>query len=175
MRDTSTETELAGGLEELNLDSKNKPLEKGNKQINKEDETLVVLLDWHNTLEKDEVVSQENIKSLEKLLEHCQVVLLSAVDTAKRRKQVLHDMLPSHIHQNLGKEVCWKKCGPGGKADLCWLWEATAIFDDNLQICQECEAWEIDAYQVSYKHPAKGSFPTFVEAVNAFLVDYSEW
>ena len=141
-------------------------------------EKPLVVVDWHNTLEKDEVVSQENIKSLEKLLEHCQVVLLSAVDTAKRRKQVLHDMetmLPSHIHQNLGKEVCWKKCGPGGKADLCWLWEATAIFDDNLQICQECEAWEIDAYQVSYKHPAKGSFPTFVEAVNAFLVDYIEW
>ena len=140
-------------------------------------EKPLVVVDWHNTLEKDDVVSQENIKSLEKLLEHCQVVLLSAVDTAKRRKQVLHDMetmLPSHIHQNLGKETCWKKCGPGGKADLCWLWEAIAIFDDNWHICQECEAWEIDAYQVTYKHPARGSFPTFVEAVNAFLVDYIE-
>ena len=52
MRDTSTETELAGGLEKLNLNSKSKPLEKGSKNVKKEDEKLVVLLDWHNTFGK---------------------------------------------------------------------------------------------------------------------------
>ena len=137
-------------------------------------ERPVVVVDWHNTLEKDNVVSQDNLAGLEKLQEHCTVILLSAVDTAKRQKQVLVDMdamIPDHIHQKgLGKETCWEKCGEGGKADLAWLWDAVAIFDDNLQICQECEAWGIDAYQVSQKKGAKGAFPTFWKAVDAFLV-----
>ena len=137
-------------------------------------EKPVVVVDWHNTLEKDDVVSQDNLTGLEKLQEHCRVILLSAVDTVSRKKQVLVDMdamIPDHIHQHgLGKEICWKKCGEGGKADLAWQWDAVAIFDDNWQICQECEAWGIDAYQVSQKKAAKGAFPTFWKAVDAFLV-----
>jgi len=135
-------------------------------------EKPVVVVDWHNTLEKDDVVSQDNLAGLEKLQEHCRVILLSAVDTVSRKKQVLVDMdamIPDHIHQ-LGKETCWKKCGEGGKADLAWQWDAVAIFDDNWHICQECEAWGIDAYQVSQKKAAKGAFPTFWKAVDAFLV-----
>lgn len=137
-------------------------------------EKPVVVVDWHNTLEKDDVVSQDNLAGLEKLQEHCRVILLSAVDTVSRKKQVLVDMdamIPDHIHQQgLGKETCWKKCGEGGKADLAWQWDAVAIFDDNWHICQECEAWGIDAYQVSQKKAAKGAFPTFWKAVDAFLV-----
>ena len=137
-------------------------------------EKPVVVVDWHNTLEKDDVVSQDNLAGLEKLQEHCRVILLSAVDTAFRKRQVLVDMdamIPDHIHQQgLGKETCWKKCGEGGKADLAWQWDAVAIFDDNWHICQECEAWGIDAYQVSQKKAAKGAFPTFWKAVDAFLV-----
>ena len=135
-------------------------------------EKPVVVVDWHNTLEKDDVVSQDNLAGLEKLQEHCRVILLSAVDTVSRKKQVLVDMdamIPDHIHQQgLGKETCWKKCGEGGKADLAWQWDAVAIFDDNWHICQECEAWGIDAYQVSQKKAAKGAFPTFWKAVDAF-------
>ena len=137
-------------------------------------EKPVVVVDWHNTLEKDDVVSQDNLAGLEKLQEHCRVILLSAVDTVSRKKQVLvgmDAMIPDHIHQQgLGKETCWKKCGEGGKADLAWQWDAVAIFDDNWHICQECEAWGIDAYQVSQKKAAKGAFPTFWKAVDAFLV-----
>jgi hypothetical protein len=49
-------------------------------------EKPVVVVDWHNTLEKDDVVSQDNLAGLEKLQEHCRVILLSAVDTVSRKK-----------------------------------------------------------------------------------------
>ena len=76
-------------------------------------EKPVVVVDWHNTLEKDDVVSQDNLAGLEKLQEHCRVILLSAVEAATRKKQVLVDMdamIPDHIHQQgLGKvlEEMW--------------------------------------------------------------------
>ena len=138
-------------------------------------EKPVVVVDWHNTLEKDNVVSQDNLAGLEKLQEHCRLILLSAVDTAKRERQVLVDMdamIPDHIHQQgLGKETCRVKCGEGGKADLPWQWDAVAIFDDNWQICQECEALGIDAYQVSQEKAAKGAFSTRVPMLSSLGKD----
>ena len=135
-------------------------------------EKPVVVVDWHNTLEKDDVVSQDNLAGLEKLQEHCRVILLSAVDTVSRKKQVLVDMdamIPDHIHQQgLGKETCWEKCGEGGKADLAWQWDAVAIFDDNWHICQECEAWGIDGLPGLTEEGSQGGLPHLLESCGCF-------
>ena len=115
-------------------------------------------------------MSQDNLAGLKKLQSdpalcsgHCHK------EKASPGGHGCHDPRP-HSPAGSWKRTCWMKCGEGGKADLAWQWDAVVIFDDNWQICQECEAWGIDAYQVSQKKAAKGAFPTFWKAVDAFLV-----
>ena len=181
LRDTSPETELAGGLEKLNLHSKNKPLEKGSKDVKKEDEKLVVLLDWHNTLEKDDEVPESHLEALEKLLGKAdEVHLLSYVGSWKRQGQVMHDMytkLPQWMLDEMASiATCWEKTGVGGKCAIACDWGCHAVFDDAHDILRECKAWGLEVYGVQkpglwgMDGLSKGErFDSFPEAVDAYL------
>lgn len=52
----------------------------------------VVVVDWHNTLEKDDDVSGDNLKMLSSLMDKCQVHILSYVQSTKRENEVLANM-----------------------------------------------------------------------------------
>ena len=141
-----------------------------------------VIVDWHFTLEVNDQVSDDNIKALEVLVEKCKrVTLLSYVASNQRAQQVqkdMQDLLPGDLYRRLGKAICWKKTGPGGKCDKSWAKQAAFIFDDNKEICQECLRWGIQPFPINGPHQqhawARKSYDTFSEAVSDFLASHPE-
>lgn len=136
----------------------------------------VVVVDWHEVLEVDEVVSKENLQALDLLLEKVEVILLSYVVQASRVARLAQDikqMLPQH-GRLFGKEVCYAKTGPKGKCALACQWQAIAIFDDNRSICKESLDWGLQIYPIRSRHQdhkwiGGASYSTFAEAVLKFL------
>lgn len=135
----------------------------------------VVVVDWHNTLEKDDDVSGDNLKMLSSLMEKCQVHILSYVQSTKRENEVLANMWRLPQRPNLhGMSTTWVQTGRGGKCDLAWRQGAIAIFDDSPAIIKECKEWGLEVYAIQTRKEAhaylgKGEvFATFADAARAF-------
>ena len=85
----------------------------------------IVVVDWHNTLEKDDEVPQHNFEALVDLLGKAEVHLLSYVKNEVRKKAVLLDM--KKVRQSLekdkpqGLDVVWHMTGKGGKCDVAYM------------------------------------------------------
>ena len=152
-----------------------KPLEKGqDKPLEKGKPRVVV--DWHNTLEHDDVVSGENSAALDLLLGKAHVSLLCYVDSWKRYNSTMaamHDL--PQIDELEGVHCCWAKCGRNGKAVWALNYGAEAIFDDNTWIIRESIEWGLQGYAIQtpfhthYQLPSKCVYKTFKEAVEAYL------
>ena len=133
-----------------------------------------VLVDWHHTLEFHGHVSDDDLFALEKLLSKAEVIILSYVASQGRAKKVpeeIEDLIPFH-HKLLGKEICWKKVGNHGKVALAYNWGATAIFDDNVDICKEASAWNLEYYPIEgwgWHSWCGGGYASFAKAVDAYL------
>ena len=87
----------------------------------KKDGKPVVVVDWHNCLEKDDVVPEENLHALQKVLEVADVRIISWVGSEARRKSALkqiRDLLPAEtLKKAKGYQCVRYRCGEGGKVD----------------------------------------------------------
>ena len=114
---------------------------------------LVVIVDWHETLEKGDKVSWANSKALTKLLEKADVHLLSWVGSKKRELKAVQDMSAlAQADQLTAMTTCYKKTGEGGKVDYACEVGACAIFDDCREIIQEGLRWDLQVYPIKTHH-----------------------
>ena len=143
-------------------------------------EKPLVIVDWHQTLENNDAISNRDLHALELLASRCRVCILSYVASDTRAEKVMediHTLVPFH-EQLFGKEVCWAQVGHRGKCHIACEMDAMAIFDDNRKICQECMQWGLDVYPIRTQNQphkwilAEGSFGTFAEAVDKFFSHY---
>lgn len=157
---------LVGQLDEA-LEKAKKALEKA-----KAEEVIHICVDWHNTLEKDDDVSADNMAALTCLLQVAKVHLISFVGSGSRKKQVLKDMkmLPQYDKLSTSMAI-FNQLGEDGKVDWACHLGCTVIFDDQPEIIKEAKQWGLDAYGIAHpraKH--KGQFwATFAEAVLDYL------
>ena len=161
------------------LDSK-EALEKASKITLKPRAQMpkrVVVVDWHQSLEKDDTVPESHQESLEKLLQVAEVHILSYVASRSRMVQVHQDvrrMVRSQA-QLAGVHTCWQKVGWDGKAAYCQWLKAEAIFDDDEKICVDCFGKGICTFALmsgkSHHNylPARNVFKDFPEAVQEYL------
>ena len=93
-------------------------------------------IDWHHTLEVDEVVTGANLRSLEALRSQgYQVFLLSFCGHVRKLEvQARLDKLPFKFDQ-----VAFTSSRTGAKGKAEWMMRNSVghIFDDNNDICQE--------------------------------------
>ena len=135
-----------------------------------------MVVDWHNTLEKDLQVTPRNLYALEMLADRCQVLVLSYVNSSWRENQELElvSKLPQ-AHKLMGYQCCWKQVGQDGKVDIACDLNAIAIFDDAKCICQEAEKWGLQVYPIQTETQMHSwhyrQYACFAEAVDAFLKD----
>ena len=85
--------------------------EKKEESSLKKEGKPVVVVDWHNCLEKDDVVPEENLHALKKVLEVADVRIISWVGTEARRKAALkqiRDLLPADTLKKVkGYQCVW--------------------------------------------------------------------
>ena len=122
---------------------------KGKKGKGKSPAREKVLVDWHNTLEKDGVIPVENQRALERLLEKAEVFVLSWVGSQWRKNQVMHEMQNCRFYGQLSAvETTGQKIGKFGKASYAHWWGCSAIFDDCNEIILDAEYQNLQAYAI---------------------------
>ena len=149
------------------------PLPKG-AWVLKQNPNTRVAIDWHHTLEVDEVVTGANLRSLEALRSQgYQVFLLSFCGHVRKLEvQARLDKLPFKFDQ-----VAFTSSRTGAKGKAEWMIRNSVghIFDDNNDICQEALSKGLSVYPVSPKRHwvfnGKRAHPTLCGAVAAFLLD----
>ena len=137
----------------------------------------VVVVDWHDSLEKEDQVPLLHQQALEKLMDHAEVHLLSYVASTKREIQVHQDVrdMVKAMHRLAGVHTTWSKVGWQGKAAWCKWLNAEAIFDDDEKICRECFGKGIQTFALmsgrsSHNYlPARVVFKDFPEAVDEYI------
>ena len=137
----------------------------------------VVVVDWHNSLEKEDTVPESHQEALEQLMQVADVHILSYVGTRNRMAQVHQDVkdMVRAMAQLAGVHTCWHKTGWQGKAAYCIWLKASAIFDDDEKICTECFGKGIETYALmsgSSSHnylPSRRVFKDFPEAVAEYI------
>ena len=135
----------------------------------------VVVVDWHNCLEKDDVVPEENLHALKKVLEVADVRIISWVGSEARRKSALkqiRDLLPAETLKKVkGYQCVWYRCGEGGKVDWACHYKAEAVFDDHPSIVEEAREWGLLPFAICGNKPHKGGggFWSFAEAAESYL------
>ena len=156
------------------------PLEKGTKIILKEAPPRpVVVVDWHNTLEKGDTVPVSHVNALKSLMEVANVHILSYVGSWAREQGVhldIQSLIPSSLYHDLkGIHTTWHKTGMNGKAAWCKWLSASTIFDDDSSIIHECLDEGIYSFAIMTKYchhddtPSRHVFRDSPEAVEEFL------
>ena len=180
------EKSLEKDKEEGSLEKDKKPSEKdlaSSPSVEREGVRLrpappkpVVVVDWHETLEIDDRVPEENEEALEKLLEVAEVHIVSYVESTYRQKRVHEDTQDLRCFKQLaGVHTCWGKWGQDSKAEWCEYLKANAIFDNNGQVIRECLKKHILSFAIrTYRQQRKKLkanmvFPTFAAAVDQYL------
>ena len=155
---------------------KEEALKKGSaaeSSLKKVDRPLVII-DWHNTLEKGDALPEENLEALKKVLDVADVRIISWVGSESRRKATLkqiRDLLPQETLKKVkGYQTVWYRCGEGGKVDWACHYKAEAVFDDHPSICEEARDWGLVSFAIAASKPHPGSsFWTFAEAAESYL------
>lgn len=140
----------------------------------KKDTRPVVIIDWHNTLEIDEILPEDNLAALKKVLEVADVRIISWVNSAARRSstlQQIRDLIPQETLKNVKSyQTIWYKCGEGGKVHGATYYKAETLFDDQPAVCAGARGWGLVPFPIAGNKPHKGSsFWTFAEAAEAYL------
>lgn len=132
-----------------------------------------VVVDWHNTLEKDGVIPAANQYALDRLLEKAEVFVLSwELD----KNQTLHEMRTCrHYEAFSATETTHERSGRFGKARWAHWWHCDAIFDDNNEVILDAEAQNLEVYAIQTRNEkhvnlrACDVFRSFPDAVDAYL------
>ena len=147
------------------------PLGKGEK-------LGIVMVDFHNTLEVNDVIPEENQQAIWSLLKKGYEVVVCSYAGRKRALEVNDTMVGQDFYQHLKKCFCIpSRCGNGGKADQCKKHGCTVIFDDGADICFECHNNGLRVFPITHpkeKHDwwvqmGGQTHFTFAAAVKTFL------
>ena len=100
-----------------------------------------VCLDWHNTLEKGNIVPESHIQHLELLMQHCSVLICSYVKSKWREQEVKRQVLALEKAMGLAFHfplfLTYEKQGSGGKLEKMWYHHVDYMVDDSWQVCKE--------------------------------------
>eukprot|EP00435_Cladocopium_sp_Y103_P061701 s645_g23.t1 len=176
-KDTSKGTPTGSLEKDTSKDTATGSLKKDTSKKNKKRPIIVV--DWHNTIERNNRVSFANEKALNLLMDKADVVILPYVESQWRESQVhqqVRELLSPSTRQKIkGVHCCYNRVGPNGKLSWCKWLSADGIMDDNNAIIQECLAGGLMAFAVMTKFCSHGNLPADVvfddlgQAVEAFL------
>jgi hypothetical protein len=142
----------------------------GRKKNNKP----IMVVDWHNTIEKQNRVSFQNEKALNKLMDHADVHILSDVETQWRENEVHKQVSPRTRSKLKGVHCCYESVGMHDKLGWCRKLHASGVIDDNNEIINDCRAGGYCA-TVATRHCQHGNLPIDIifddleQAVEAFL------
>lgn len=131
-----------------------------------------VVVDWHNTLEKDGVIPAPNQYALDRLLEKAEVFVLSWVGSKWRRNQT---RTCKHYEAFSATDTTHERSGRFGKASWAHWWHCDAIFDDNNEVILDAEFQNLEVYAIQTRREkhvnlrACDVFRSFPEAVDAYL------
>lgn len=136
----------------------------------------VVIVDWHNTLEKGNKISAENMEALNHLVLVTDVVIISWVGSAKREASTLQQMqaLPEWTLKKVKDYLTTRTLtGSGGKIDLGSQQGGTVAFDDSPDVLWEAAEWGITPYPIKGKQSHMWpSYTSFHQACWAYLKKY---
>jgi hypothetical protein len=137
----------------------------------------LVIIDWHNTLEVNDALPDDNLDALKKVLEVAHVRIISWVNSEVRRKstlQQIRELIPTETLKKVqGYQTIWYKCGEGGKVHWATHYKAEALFDDQPAVCEEARDWGLVAFPIAGNKPHKGSsFWTFADAAESYLKQF---
>ena len=137
-----------------------------------------VMVDFHNTVEVNDVIPEENQQAIWSLLKKGYEVVVCSFAGRKRALEVNDTMVGQDFYQHLKKCFCIpSRCGNGGKADQCKKHGCTVIFDDGADICFECHNNGLRVFPITHpkeKHDwwvqmGGQTHFTFAAAVKTFL------
>lgn len=132
-----------------------------------------VAVDFHNTLEVNRTIPQQNIDAIRDLQRsNIKVTILSscggrrAVDVRRAIQLSFQDGYIPEVH------TCYEKTGDMGKSGLCQSLSITTIFDDRLDVLRDCQNRNIETYHICHprRHPCSlSTFQNLFDAVQAYL------
>ena len=112
----------------------------------------MVLLGWHNTLEKDDGVHRATCRLWTNCLESRRPspVLWWALEKTKAGDEGHAEPAPSgHMVDAMASmTTCLQKTGNGGKCNMGYDLGCQIVFDDAHDILKECKAWGLEVYAV---------------------------
>ena len=174
-KDSSLKKEKGAASSSASSSKSTTTLKKGKSAFKK-----VVVVDWHNTLEKGNKVPEKNLKALETLMLLAEVHIISWVGSQARYDATLEqieDLLPAETLKRVSSYQCiWTMLGQDGKIDwACWL-EAEAIFDDQPDVIKEGAQWGVKGYPIRAwgKDHTGEAFWSFADAVDQFVLDQAK-
>lgn len=135
----------------------------------------VVMVDWHNTVEKKNKIPVHHVMALARLMMVAEVVFISWVGSVKREKNTLQQMecLPSWALKKVKRcQTTFTLTGEGGKVHLACEEGCVAVFDDDPDVCWEAGEWGLEVFPVESRKQWGKTYYNFSEAVNAYLKKY---
>lgn len=144
------------------------------KKALKKADLPVVMVDWHNTMEVKNKLSVQNQMALARLMVVAQVVFISWVGSYSREKLAMKQMqcLPEWALKKVKAiRTTFRKTGDGGKCHLACDEQCEAVFDDDPDICWECQEWGLDVFAIESRKQS-GKHANFAVAVKAYLKKY---
>ena len=130
----------------------------------------MVAIDFHNTLEVDDWVDEDTLHTLQRAGVKVWVISFGG---HKRNQATIQTL--SRYRGTLIAHLSFtsQKSGWYGKAQLMQKWGVRYIFDDNEEVCNECEAAGMEVYRIGW-HSGQKHYKCLADAVEAFLDHHAE-
>ena len=155
-------------------------LEEG-KNVVSRGELKRIMVDYHNTLETGNSITNCNEQALLKLLQEGYQVCICSY-AFRNRAQEVRDTLSNYPWM----EQVWKLIftehrvkHPQAKSSICKAWAIGTLFDDSWDILEDALEKGVSCYPIQTKWEkhqwftrygtGEGPWPTFADAVDAFL------
>ena len=145
-----------------------------------------VMVDYHNTLETGNTITNRNEEAMVKLLDAGYQVCICSWCFKRRAKEVQATLNKYPWIDRVWKVMFTEKRinDPESKSSLCRVWAMKALFDDSRDILEDSlakgvtcypikTAWEDHMWFKSHGF-AVGPWATFADAVEAFLKQEAE-
>ena len=171
-------------VEETPVKVEDTPAKVGKAPAKVEKAPAKVMVDFHNVLEVDGHIPQQNIDAVFSLLGKGVAVVVCSFAFPRREREVMATLATMPWFDALEKAFCIReRTGRWGKSSWALHLGCTALFDDGADICSEAAFWKLDTYPIcTHKekhhwcrkpHPTPlETFQTFKDAVDRYLEKY---
>lgn len=140
-----------------------------------------VMVDYHWTLEVDDVIPPGNRVAMKVLLKKGYEIVICTWCFPRRKAEVLATLEKEDWFAQVSFIATQARTGAGGKAAICKETGCTTIFDDGTDILDDCEKHGIEVFQVKKKmgfnkgkDQTRPVYETLAGAVEEFLTKRKE-